>query len=164
MGFWNLPNKFFAFAEVDKCSLMGWAILVYSMICLLLERAFLVVRVCAFLFWCPFVFQIWVRFFLRFSWILSSFFQLYKIFVCWISLLFMALPPVYQMGSIVAKEKDNTLLPEISPNSAPQPLVPLLAPSPLAPFVNNNSTPKLSGMIYIICTINSKIRKSAQQN
>lgn len=58
-------------------------------------------------------------------------------------------PVVYPMDSIVAEEKDDAFLPEISPNSPPQPLIPLLAPSPLAPFLNN-STPKLSGQ----CTLN----------
>ncbi|ONK75014.1 uncharacterized protein A4U43_C03F12410 [Asparagus officinalis] len=53
-------------------------------------------------------------------------------------------PVVHQRDSIVTKETDNTLLSEISPNSAPQPLIPLLAPSPLVPF-QNNSTPELSG-------------------
>ena len=54
-------------------------------------------------------------------------------------------PLVHQMDSIVEEGKDNILLPEISPNSSPQPLVPLLAPSPLAPFLNN-STPTISGL------------------
>lgn len=40
--------------------------------------------------------------------------------------------------------KNNTLLPFISPNQAPQPFIPLGAPPPLAPFTND-SVPKLSG-------------------
>lgn len=56
-------------------------------------------------------------------------------------------PPVYQIGFILAKEKNNSLLPGISPNSVPQPLVSLLTPSPLSPFINNNSTPKLSFVV-----------------
>lgn len=45
--------------------------------------------------------------------------------------------------------KDGTFMPKISPNNAPEPLIPFLAPSPLAPFLNN-SAPKLSGK----CTLN----------
>lgn len=41
-------------------------------------------------------------------------------------------------------KKDNTLMPYFSPNGSPRPFIPLLAPSPLAPFMNN-TTPKLSG-------------------
>ncbi|PKU65521.1 uncharacterized GPI-anchored protein At1g61900 [Dendrobium catenatum] len=41
-------------------------------------------------------------------------------------------------------KKENTLLPYISPNGSPRPFIPLLAPSPLAPFMNSTA-PKLSG-------------------
>ncbi|XP_020273890.1 uncharacterized GPI-anchored protein At1g61900-like isoform X2 [Asparagus officinalis] len=58
-------------------------------------------------------------------------------------------PRMHLVDLKVADKKDNPLLPEISPNSAPQPLIPLLAPSPLAPFLYN-SRPKLSGQ----CTLN----------
>lgn len=44
---------------------------------------------------------------------------------------------------------------ETSPTAAPQPLLPLLAPSPLAPFTNSTS-PKLSGL----CTLNFDALKS----
>lgn len=48
-------------------------------------------------------------------------------------------------------EKVDNLLPQISPTGNPQPLYPLLAPSPLSPFTITNSTaPKLSGL----CTLN----------
>ncbi|RYR11932.1 hypothetical protein Ahy_B04g069432 isoform B [Arachis hypogaea] len=40
------------------------------------------------------------------------------------------------------------MLPEISPIGAPQPFLPLLAPSPLAPFTNT-SIPKLSGLCVL---------------
>ncbi|CAH1423777.1 unnamed protein product [Lactuca virosa] len=47
------------------------------------------------------------------------------------------------------KKVDN-LLPEISPSGNPEPLYPLLAPSPLSPFtITNNTAPKLSGL----CTL-----------
>lgn len=41
-------------------------------------------------------------------------------------------------------EEENTPMPYIPPNGSPQPFLPLLAPSPLAPFMNS-TTPKLSG-------------------
>ncbi|GLT52624.1 hypothetical protein SLA2020_259550 [Shorea laevis] len=43
----------------------------------------------------------------------------------------------------------DALLPEISPSATPQPFLPILAPSPLAPFTNT-TVPKLSG----ICMLN----------
>ncbi|WCJ20227.1 hypothetical protein M5689_002475 [Euphorbia peplus] len=45
--------------------------------------------------------------------------------------------------------KLDGFLPQISPNAAPQPFLPILAPSPLQPFTNS-SIPKLSGL----CTFN----------
>ncbi|PHT82892.1 hypothetical protein T459_11335 [Capsicum annuum] len=48
-------------------------------------------------------------------------------------------------GSLIDDIKDATLSLETSPTASPQPLLPLLAPSPLAPFTNSTS-PKLSGM------------------
>ncbi|XP_016570442.2 uncharacterized GPI-anchored protein At1g61900 isoform X1 [Capsicum annuum] len=52
-------------------------------------------------------------------------------------------------GSLIEDIKDATLSLETSPTASPQPLLPLLAPSPLAPFTNSTS-PKLSGL----CTLN----------
>ncbi|KAL5578851.1 hypothetical protein UlMin_011293 [Ulmus minor] len=46
-------------------------------------------------------------------------------------------------------QRKDAMLPEISPSGAPQPFLPLLAPSPLAPFTNM-SVPKLSGL----CSLN----------
>ncbi|XP_042387515.1 uncharacterized GPI-anchored protein At1g61900-like [Zingiber officinale] len=46
--------------------------------------------------------------------------------------------------------KETNLLPDTSPNSAPQPFIPLLAPSPMAAPFFHNSTPKLSGQ----CSLN----------
>lgn len=46
------------------------------------------------------------------------------------------------VGSMIPKIPP--MIPEIPPLGAPQPLLPLIAPSPLAPFTNA-STPKLSG-------------------
>lgn len=48
------------------------------------------------------------------------------------------------------KKVDN-LLPEISPSGNPEPLYPLLAPSPLSPFtITNNTAPKLSGALNFV--------------
>ncbi|XP_057962004.1 uncharacterized GPI-anchored protein At1g61900 [Malania oleifera] len=55
----------------------------------------------------------------------------------------------YLKGSITVNIESDATLPEISPSGAPQPFLPLLAPSPLTPFTNN-SVPKLSGL----CTLN----------
>ncbi|XP_065877878.1 uncharacterized GPI-anchored protein At1g61900 [Euphorbia lathyris] len=52
-------------------------------------------------------------------------------------------------GSASIDRKLDDWLPEISPNAAPQPFLPILAPSPLQPFTNS-SIPKLSGL----CTFN----------
>ncbi|XP_019419861.1 PREDICTED: uncharacterized GPI-anchored protein At1g61900-like [Lupinus angustifolius] len=54
--------------------------------------------------------------------------------------------------------KDNhvdPMFPELSPIGSPQPFLPLLAPSPLAPFTNT-SIPKLSGL----CTLNFSAAES----
>ncbi|CAN4116673.1 unnamed protein product [Withania somnifera] len=58
-------------------------------------------------------------------------------------------------GSLIKDIKEVTLLLGTSPTAAPQPLLPLLAPSPLAPFTNSTS-PKLSGL----CTLNFDAVKS----
>ncbi|KAJ6807321.1 putative GPI-anchored protein-like isoform X1 [Iris pallida] len=54
-----------------------------------------------------------------------------------------------QLDSPTTEAKDDTFMPKISPNNAPEPLIPFLAPSPLAPYFNN-SAPQLSGQ----CTLN----------
>ncbi|KAF7145402.1 hypothetical protein RHSIM_Rhsim04G0055000 [Rhododendron simsii] len=51
-------------------------------------------------------------------------------------------------GSHLLEVQHETLAPDISPNMDPLPLLPLLAPYPLVPFMNN--VPKLSG-IYHTC-------------
>lgn len=45
----------------------------------------------------------------------------------------------------ITEEKENALMPDISPSSAPQPFLPVLAPSPMATPFFNSSIPKLSG-------------------
>ncbi|KAJ4828735.1 hypothetical protein Tsubulata_025149 [Turnera subulata] len=52
-------------------------------------------------------------------------------------------------GSLLTDGGGEDFLPQISPNAAPPPFLPLLAPSPLAPFTNSTK-PKLSGL----CTLN----------
>ncbi|GAV74947.1 hypothetical protein CFOL_v3_18427, partial [Cephalotus follicularis] len=58
-------------------------------------------------------------------------------------------PLGYLKGSVLKDKRPDDMLPEISPSGTPQPFLPLLAPSPLAPFTNS-TIPKLSG----ICTLN----------
>ncbi|KAK6793347.1 hypothetical protein RDI58_006800 [Solanum bulbocastanum] len=58
-------------------------------------------------------------------------------------------------GSLIMHINEDTLLLETSPTATPQPLLPLLAPSPLAPFTNSTS-PKLSGL----CMLNFAAVKS----
>ncbi|KAJ8761729.1 hypothetical protein K2173_004538 [Erythroxylum novogranatense] len=58
--------------------------------------------------------------------------------------------PLNYLGlSVSTDSRLDAFLPVISPDTAPQPLVPLLAPSPLSPFTNA-TIPKLSG----VCTFN----------
>ncbi|XP_027333360.1 uncharacterized GPI-anchored protein At1g61900-like [Abrus precatorius] len=52
-------------------------------------------------------------------------------------------------------DSHDDFIPKISPLGSPQPLLPLLAPSPLTPFTNT-SIPKLSGL----CTLNFSAAKS----
>lgn len=56
-------------------------------------------------------------------------------------------------GSLNMDRKEDALLPEIPPTASPQPFLPLLAPSPWAPFTNS-TLPKLSGLVqYLIMII-----------
>lgn len=48
---------------------------------------------------------------------------------------------------LLADKRMEAIFPEISPTGSPQPLLPLLAPSPLAPFTNT-TVPKLSGTYF----------------
>ncbi|CAM8921469.1 unnamed protein product [Rhodiola kirilowii] len=49
----------------------------------------------------------------------------------------------YLQELAITDRESDAMLPEISPSGAPQPFLPLLAPSPLSPFMNN--TAQLSG-------------------
>ncbi|KAK2644470.1 hypothetical protein Ddye_019665 [Dipteronia dyeriana] len=56
---------------------------------------------------------------------------------------------VYNLkGSVLTTRRASAFLPEIPPSGAPQPFLPFLAPSPLAPFTNS-TVPKLSGHCMI---------------
>lgn len=52
----------------------------------------------------------------------------------------------YSKSSALAERRADLLLPETSPTAAPQPFLPLMAPSPLTPFTNS-TIPKLSGCL-----------------
>ncbi|MFQ6643848.1 hypothetical protein Gotur_017886, partial [Gossypium turneri] len=61
--------------------------------------------------------------------------------------------PVDQLKSYILTQRGaDAFLPEITPSAAPQPFLPLLAPSPLSPFTNSTS-PKLSGICYLVRNI-----------
>lgn len=83
-------------------------------------------------------------------WLLSGFFTLLCLeeIIGFDNNMVHSFPLTLQLDSSL-KEETGTLIPEMPPNSSPQPLIPLLAPSPLAPF-SNSSTPKLSGQ----CALN----------
>ncbi|KAF8414090.1 hypothetical protein HHK36_002089 [Tetracentron sinense] len=53
------------------------------------------------------------------------------------------------------EKKGNSFLPDFPPSGAPQPFLPLVAPSPLTPFTKNR-VPKLSGL----CTLNFSAAES----
>uniref|UniRef100_A0A7N0ZW25 SPARK domain-containing protein n=1 Tax=Kalanchoe fedtschenkoi TaxID=63787 RepID=A0A7N0ZW25_KALFE len=57
-----------------------------------------------------------------------------------------SLPNNVKELAITGREAD-VMLPELSPSGAPQPFIPLLAPSPLSPFINN--TAQLSGLCVL---------------
>lgn len=54
----------------------------------------------------------------------------------------------FSESSYLADRRADALLPYISPTAAPQPFLPLLAPSPLTPFTNS-TIPKLSGLCVL---------------
>ncbi|XP_059661072.1 uncharacterized GPI-anchored protein At1g61900-like [Cornus florida] len=60
------------------------------------------------------------------------------------------------VGFDLLETKNDALSPDISPSVDPLPFLPLLAPSPLMPFANNNSVPKLSGL----CALNFSAAES----
>lgn len=65
----------------------------------------------------------------------------------------------FELANQMMEAKETNLLPDTSPNSAPQPFIPLLAPSPMAAPFFHNSTPKLSGffgLMYNWLDIDSK--------
>lgn len=49
---------------------------------------------------------------------------------------------------VLVNQQKDAMFPEISPSGDPQPFLPLLAPSPLAPFTNTTQ-PKLSGLCLL---------------
>uniref|UniRef100_A0A804JQH5 SPARK domain-containing protein n=1 Tax=Musa acuminata subsp. malaccensis TaxID=214687 RepID=A0A804JQH5_MUSAM len=55
----------------------------------------------------------------------------------------------FAMVDQITEEKENALMPDISPSSAPQPFLPVLAPSPMATPFFNSSIPKLSGQCIL---------------
>ncbi|XP_051128759.1 uncharacterized GPI-anchored protein At1g61900 [Andrographis paniculata] len=57
-----------------------------------------------------------------------------------------------EKSSKLAERRADVLLPDTSPTSAPQPFLPLLAPSPLTPFANS-TIPKLSGLCVLNFTV-----------
>ncbi|KAL5978578.1 hypothetical protein ACLOJK_029695 [Asimina triloba] len=61
----------------------------------------------------------------------------------------------YEKGSVQTDENSTVMLPITSPNDAPQPFIPLLAPAPLAPFTNT-TVPRLSGL----CKLNFSAAKT----
>ncbi|KAJ4977523.1 hypothetical protein NE237_002629 [Protea cynaroides] len=73
--------------------------------------------------------------------------NLFLLFLCFCESNCIALE--YSKGSLLVENEGNAILPVTSPRQAPQPYIPHLAPSPLAPFTNN-TVPKLSGL----CTLN----------
>ncbi|KAL0305928.1 UNVERIFIED_CONTAM: putative GPI-anchored protein [Sesamum radiatum] len=54
----------------------------------------------------------------------------------------------YPVSSHLADRRADELIPDISPTIAPEPFLPLLAPSPLTPFTNS-TIPKLSGLCVL---------------
>ncbi|VVA21611.1 PREDICTED: GPI-anchored [Prunus dulcis] len=61
----------------------------------------------------------------------------------------------YHKDPVLTIKQEDSMLPMISPTGTPQPFLPLLAPSPLAPFTNT-TVPKLSGL----CTLNFSVAES----
>ncbi|KAL0286219.1 UNVERIFIED_CONTAM: putative GPI-anchored protein, partial [Sesamum angustifolium] len=70
----------------------------------------------------------------------------------------------YPVSSHLADRRADELIPDISPTIAPEPFLPLLAPSPLTPFTNS-TIPKLSGLFHALsrfCTLCSLCKSFAR--
>ncbi|XP_050108061.1 uncharacterized GPI-anchored protein At1g61900-like isoform X1 [Malus sylvestris] len=61
----------------------------------------------------------------------------------------------YPKDPVLSFKQKDSMLPMISPTVTPQPFLPLLAPSPLAPYTNT-TVPKLSGL----CRLNFSVAES----
>ncbi|AAC28508.1 ESTs gb/AA728658 and gb/N95943 come from this gene [Arabidopsis thaliana] len=60
--------------------------------------------------------------------------------------------------SLCSSQKPEEFLPEISPDTSPQPFLPFIAPSPMVPYINS-TMPKLSGL----CSLNFSASESLIQ-
>ncbi|PPD89006.1 hypothetical protein GOBAR_DD14053 [Gossypium barbadense] len=82
------------------------------------------------------------------------FLELFMLFACFHECLS---SPVVQLKSYILTQRGaDAFLPEITPSAAPQPFLPLLAPSPLSPFTNS-TIPKLSGLCMLNFTASQSL-------
>ncbi|XWS15580.1 hypothetical protein CRYUN_Cryun34aG0013000 [Craigia yunnanensis] len=72
--------------------------------------------------------------------------KLFMFFACFHECL--SSPLDHLKGYMLTDRGADAFLPEITPTAAPQPFLPLLAPSPLSPFTNS-TVPKLSGLCML---------------
>ncbi|ESQ29235.1 hypothetical protein EUTSA_v10023466mg [Eutrema salsugineum] len=65
--------------------------------------------------------------------------------------------------SLCSAEKPEEFLPQISPDTSPQPFLPFIAPSPMVPYINS-SIPKLSGLCSLNFTASESLIQTTSHN
>ncbi|KAL1226118.1 putative GPI-anchored protein [Cardamine amara subsp. amara] len=65
--------------------------------------------------------------------------------------------------SLCSAEKPEEFLPEISPDTSPQPFLPFIAPSPMVPYINS-TIPKLSGLCSLNFTASESLIQTTSHN
>ncbi|XP_010418167.1 PREDICTED: uncharacterized GPI-anchored protein At1g61900-like [Camelina sativa] len=65
--------------------------------------------------------------------------------------------------SLCSSKKPEEFLPEISPDTSPQPFLPFIAPSPMVPYINS-TMPKLSGLCSLNFTASESLIQTTSHN
>ncbi|EOA34147.1 hypothetical protein CARUB_v10021649mg [Capsella rubella] len=77
--------------------------------------------------------------------------------------LFVILLQCVFLFSLCLSEKSEEFLPQISPDTSPQPFLPFIAPSPMVPYINS-TMPKLSGLCSLNFTDSESLIQTTSHN
>ncbi|KAF8117686.1 hypothetical protein N665_0008s0041 [Sinapis alba] len=71
---------------------------------------------------------------------------------------------VFEFMFLLSLCSSEELLPEISPDTSPQPFLPFIAPSPMVPYIINTTIPKLSGLCSLNFTASEGLIQTTSHN